>query len=178
MTSDANPDQTRLGRARSELPEHKIVGAWRKDDSELIADATLFWQEMDVLPEDVTAEDRAKQLVCLAYDNETVVGVATAAIGLHPPLRQKFAFWRVLVHPDYRERGLRITISHYVHSFFEVWSKDHPEEDFAGVIGVVSSTYPRPNGTHPVGRASRAVIVGHNTRNQFIRVKWFDHVRV
>ena len=73
---------------------------------------------------------------------------------------------------------MRIAISYFVNSFFATWSRDHPEEKLAGLGGVVSSTYPRPEGSRPVTRVSRSVAVGYNDINQIVRIKWFDHVRL
>lgn len=178
MPDEAHPYQERIDNAEKGLPGHRIELAWRKADPALERDAVAFWDKMDALPAGVSPDDRLPELVCVAYHEDQVIGLATADIGPYRPLRKKFAFWRVLIHPDYRLHGMRVNMSSFVNSFFRDWARENPEEELAGMGSVVSTTYDRPEGYRPVARVSRAVAVGYNELDQLVRITWFDDVRV
>lgn len=66
---------------RTVIPGERIYDAWQKNDPRFTRDAISLWQRPDLIPDNVMPEDRAKELVCIAYVNEVVAGLATAELG-------------------------------------------------------------------------------------------------
>ncbi len=143
------------------------------------ADAIQFWADTNRLPKGVSAEERAKELVCIGYHEGRVFGLTTAQIGMYELVRHKLAFWRILVHPDFRSHGMQYALTNRMIEYFEQWSRERPEEELAGLASVqTGNTYVNTVGHDPVVIGSRSVMINYNSNNDIVRVRWFDHIRV
>jgi len=68
----------------------------------MIRDAREFWRGLDVMsPEDI--EERAGQLCALAYADGKVAGALTVHLYDFLRLRSRFAYFRTIVSPDFRQ---------------------------------------------------------------------------
>ncbi len=84
------------------MAEIKFRTAWRQQDPQLIRDASEFWRGLDVMsPEDI--EERTSQLCALAYADGKVVAVSTVHLYDFPRLRSRFAYYRTMSAPDFRQ---------------------------------------------------------------------------
>lgn len=81
----------------------RYVSAWRRRDPALERDAVAMWTEMKILPAGVKPEDRARELCVLAYHGDRLVGITTAQIQPYAPVRQRFAWGRILLRPECRK---------------------------------------------------------------------------
>ncbi|MGV8995927.1 MAG: hypothetical protein ACOH12_03155 [Parvibaculaceae bacterium] len=151
------------------------VTAWRKNDPKLEADATRFWEAHELLPAGKTAEDRIKELAVLAYDGEQVIGVSTVNIRYFDMLRQKFAFFREAIAPDYRLQSAGRDLTVQTRKAIEAYALAHLEEEIAGLAAILQA----PGiGKRAIGRQGRLALIGYTDFNEQVRVAWFDHFRV
>jgi hypothetical protein len=81
-----------------------FVNAWRRNDPQLAGDALLLWERAGLLTPPIR-EQRAKELVALAYLDGKVAGVSTAVVQELPQLRGRFAFYRCAVKRPQRALG-------------------------------------------------------------------------
>tara|TARA_R110000868_G_scaffold31627_20_gene115869 strand:- start:2414 stop:2935 length:522 start_codon:yes stop_codon:yes gene_type:complete len=153
----------------------RFVDAWLKNDAKLEADAMAFWTEHDLLGDDTLAEDRVKEIAVLAYDGEKLVGLSTLKIRHFDQLRQKFAFLRESVSPDYRLHALARTMSGETRKVIEAYAIAHPDELIAGMASVYQA---KGIGKKPIGSVSRMALIGYTENNAQVRAGWFEHFRI
>ncbi len=108
------------------------VTAWQRNDPKLEADAIAMWTELGVLHPSVRPEQRAKQLVTLAYAGDKLIGITTAEVKLHEPVRQKIAFMRLLIRPEFERQGLAVPITIVMRETLREWSAANPAAQVAG----------------------------------------------
>lgn len=154
--------------------EVDYIAAWRRDDPRLQADAMKMWAEMGVLAPGVSPEARAKELVALAYHNGRLIGITTTTLHVYPPLRQRFAFMRMLMRPDVAESGVAVSLTIKFAEVMRLWSRANPEEQVAGFAalvpqGIYSGTTILPTGL---------TLVGYTDEGYQVRVFWWDHFRI
>jgi GNAT superfamily N-acetyltransferase len=153
----------------------EIRVAWRRDDPEIEADAVQFWTRLGLLPSGVSPEERAKELVCVAYADGRLIAVGTAAIEHIPQLRANFAVIRGATDPDYRRLGAMWALAEPVRATLEQWAIDNPEERLAGRLGFVEHGAWGELAKMPV--VSRLMLFGYTAEGRQIRGDWFDHFR-
>jgi hypothetical protein len=151
---------------------------WKQNDPTIAADAKAFWEENGMLPDDVSIDERAAEIVLAAYAADRLVAVSTAAIEEVPPLRCKMAVYRCAVAPDYRGQYVSVMISAHSLKVLEAWSLASPDEDVMGMLAVMENEKYRRK-THPHRAAeTRLSLVFFNAKGQKVIVGWFDHARV
>lgn len=153
----------------------EYVDAWKKDDPKLKADALRIWSDPGVLPRETNLEERMKQLAVVAYEDNVLAGLATLNVQIFPQLKQKFAFFRGYVMPDFRLREMGRDMVVETYKRIETYAAAHPEEKLAGMMAVVQI----PNvGDNPQGKKIKMTLIGYTNDNQQVRLSWFDHFRV
>lgn len=153
----------------------RFVEAWRKNDPKFEADAIAFWTEHNLLIANTPADERTKEIAVLAYDGEKLVGLSTLKIQYFDQLRQKFAFLREAVAPDYRRHSLARSMSGETRKVIEAHAIAHPDEMIAGMASVYQA---EGIGKKPIGSVSRMALIGYTQFNEQVRAGWFDHFRV
>lgn len=151
------------------------VDAWRKSDPQHAADATAFWTEHDLLKTETSAEERVPQIAVLAYDGDKVVGLSTLNVRPFELLRQKFAFLREAVAPDYRRHELARNLSGETRKVIETYAIAHPDEMIAGMAAIYQA---KGIGKKPIGSVSRMALIGYTAANEQVRAGWFEHFRI
>ena len=152
-----------------------FVDAWRKNDPKHAADAIAFWTEHKILNAETSPEERAQQLAVLAYDGDKLIALATLHVRHFDLLRQKFAFLREAVSPDYRLHTLARELSGEARKVIEAYAIAHPEEKIAGMAAVYQH---KGLGRNPIGKLSRMALIGFTPQNEQVRVGWFEHFRI
>ena len=151
---------------------------WRRNDPVVTADAIAMWTRLGVLPEDITAEDRAKQLVGAAYSGDRLAAVCTAVVQDIAFLRARFLVMRSMTDPDFRRSHAQVAMAQPVMRFLEQWAKENPEEKIAGLLGFVEPGAWGPIASMPVGPFNAWTLVAYAKDGTQIRAVWFDHYRV
>ena len=176
----------------------RFVTAWQQDDPKLMRDALQLWERAGLLTPAVR-EQRAKELVALAYLDGEVAGVSTAVIHDLPQLRGRFAFYRCAVKPP-RHRGTRqqtsrpqdastpwapnhtisYALSGYARTVLEDWSRTHPVEKVLGMAAVIESKGYRRKQREPLwpDYGLDLNLIGYTPDGRQIRVAWFQHTRL
>lgn len=152
----------------------RYVSAWRRRNPALERDAIAMWTEMKVLPAGVRPEDRAKELCALAYDGDRLVGITTAQIQPYAPVRQRFAWGRILLRPDVEKSGLVVPLTIAMREELREWSVANPAEQVAGFAIVLTAA---GYGASPVTAAGLA-LAGYSPEGHQIRLYWWDHFRI
>lgn len=160
------------------MSDISIRSAWRQDNRQFEQDAIAFWERLDRLPAGERPEDRAKQLITVAYDGERLVGVTSAFIEFYPPLHQILAFYRILLDPEFRGHNLMPLLVQKAFRVIGQWSKAHPAEQVAGLGSVRQSAHLTENFRSPYGRSIGAAMIGISESGDRVSVRWFDHIRV
>ena len=156
----------------------EIRAAWRRDDPQIEADAIHFWTRLDLLPPDVTPEQRAKELIAAAYQNGRLVAVATATIERFDYLRANFAVLRGATDPACRRSGAQLALAVPSRRILEQWAADHPEARLAGGIAFLEPGEWGDFAKIPVWPESGLAFIGYATDGRQVRVAWFDDYRL
>ncbi|WP_114953264.1 hypothetical protein [Sphingosinicella terrae] len=158
--------------------EFDYRAAWRRDDAAIEADAIHFWRRLGILPEGVTPEARAKELVAVAYRDGGLVAVATASVVRLEFLRARFAMLRAAVDPDFRRSRAALGLALFTRDLLERWSYAHPKEGVAGLGAIIEAPELAAHRKEPYWPATRLGLVGYTADGHQIRVSWFDQFRL
>jgi hypothetical protein len=175
MAADAAPADAPAPRPGAGL---EIRAAWRRDDPRIEADAIDFWKRLDVLPPDVTPEQRVKELIAVAYQDGRLVSVATATIERFEHLRANFAVLRGATDPAFRRSGAQLALAVPSRRLLEQWAADHPEAGLAGGLAFLDPAEWGGFARIPVWPESGLTFIGYATDGRQVRVAWFDDYRV
>ncbi|MDO8290103.1 MAG: hypothetical protein Q7T44_12870 [Parvibaculum sp.] len=156
------------------LSNIRYVSAWKRGDAALEGDAMAMWREMGVMPAGVRPEERLKELVVLAYKGARLVGITSAEVRPYAPLRQRFAFMRMLMRPEAQAAGLAVPLTVHLRETLRQWSFDHPQELLAGYGAVVTDKHYMAQPILPAG----LTLVGYTPDGHQVRVFWWDHFRI
>jgi hypothetical protein len=152
----------------------RFVTAWRRNDPKLQGDAIAMWTELAVLHPSVRPEQRARELVTLAYAGDRLIGITTAEIQTYAPVRQRFAFARILIRPEMERAGLAVPLTIACREDLREWSQANPHEQVAGMAAVITA---RGYGNKPVTPAGLA-LAGYSDDGFQVRLYWWDHFRL
>jgi hypothetical protein len=152
----------------------RYVGAWRRNDPQIERDAVAMWNEMRILPPNVRPEDRARELVSVAYAGDRIVGITTATLQTYQPVRQRFAFIRILMRPEAEKSGVSVPLTVACREELREWSVANPQEQVAGYAAIITAA---GYGAKPVLPAGLTV-VGYTPDGHQIRLYWWDHFRL
>ena len=159
------------------MTDYAISWAWRRNDAMFEKDAIDFWRRTKILPAGISPEARAKELCAVAYEGETLVGVATTSLEDLPLLRARFAMFRCAVSPEHRRSHLANDLTVFTRPLIEQWSLEHPEERVKG-MGLVLEADLGDKGRQPLWPTTGLNLVGYSAHNKQLRVAWFAHARV
>ena len=158
------------------MADIEFRNSWKLNDERQRADALAVWEEYKILPVGAKPAKRLAELCSVAYDGDTAIGVATAAISRYKPLRSNIAFARCFVVPGHREqdaaRGLMVACRKYIGE----WAKENPADDVRGMAVVAQSPHLAPINRVPVWPNTQPALIGFTETGDQIRVTWFDHV--
>jgi hypothetical protein len=158
-------------------PGFEVRIAWRRDDPAIEADAIDFWTRNGLLPEGVSPEQRAKELVAAAYKNGVLVAVATAVPEQIGFLRARCLRLRSMADPGCPRDDVEAAFAAPIRRALEGWAADHPEETLAGVVTFVEPRAWGELARMPVWPDSRLTLVGYLNDGRQVRAFWFDHFR-
>ena len=149
----------------------EFINIWEKSQyhSEVIA----FWKDLKVLPKNVDANDRAKELVMMVKEQGQVIGVTTSyRIQIHPLNHKYFFSFRILIHPKYRIPGLSSKLTVMTRDFLETLFVEK-KTDCIGLIVFAEKKEFLKSRTEAVWRASKLTFIGNTADNKQIRVYYF-----
>jgi hypothetical protein len=136
-----------------------------------------LWHRLGAVPPEV-ASDRVKELCAVAYGDGALAGVTTVVLGQMPQLGCRFAFFRCLVAPEYREQEIARKLTVYSRDLLAEWSSNHPDERVLGMAAIVQSPQLDALSRLPVWPASKLTLMGYTESGLQIRIVWFDHARL
>lgn len=146
---------------------------WRKNDAKAEQDAIAAWQAAGMVPAGQNPMARAKDLCAVAYDGDKLAAVSSIQVQPMQVVREKMAFMRAYVLPEYREQNPVPQLSATVFEAASKYAASHPNERVGGVVGLM------PQGVYvekPVTEAG-FVFSGFTPKNDRIFLRWFDHFR-
>jgi hypothetical protein len=155
-----------------------FTAAWQKGDGNLETDAKAFWlRQKTILPRNVSADDRARELCAVAYRDGSPVGVSTATLEYIPRFRSRMALYRCAVETGLRHQPLSWRITEFSGEVLETWSVAHPEEKVMGLMAIIQSKelimrYPQ------VFAPANMLFTGFSAAGFPIRVAWFKHATI
>jgi hypothetical protein len=155
--------------------------AWRKSDPDLVRDAKAFWHGIGVVMTPEETEQRASELCALAYADGKVAAVSTASPYFYPLLRTRFAYYRTMVAPEFRQQVLASRLCVYSRDLLETWSREHPEEGLMGLFIVLQAEEFIKGRRHtPITMqlSLQMVLVGLTREGHHMRIVWFDNATV
>jgi len=164
--------------AREMAAGFDLYPAWRRDNSQFEQDAIEFWKRLGVLPANVKPEERAKELVVVAYRDGRLVGLQTAALARLEQVRARLAMLRSLVDPEYRRSRISFALTLYARDVIERWSIEHPEERVAGLGAIVEAAQFAGREKEPFWPNTKFGVVGYAPDGRQIRVSWFEDFRL
>lgn len=160
------------------MSEFEIRAAWKQEDAAIEQDAVDFWQNVVKLPANADPKDRAKELVAAAYTEGSMAGLSTAQVVIMEETRHKFALYRIAVAPKFRQAELMRTLVRATYSVLEKWSLANRDRELSGIAAVFQAPELQQVRRPPVTEAPHLMLVAYNDRDEQLRIRWFDHVRV
>lgn len=152
--------------------EYKIV--WMKNDPQVRQDALKLWKSLNALPPG-TESDRLNSLCVVAYDGDELVAVSTIGIKYIPSVRAKIGWFRCLVRPEVRKKGVATELCVRCKNVMEEWSKNNLLEKVLGYGVVVESRNLATLSRKPIWPRTELALMGHTSNGQQMRLVWFDH---
>lgn len=165
-------------RIRNLVSKVVTLPAWKLADHRYERDASTLWARLQALPEGVAAVDRLPQLSSVAYHGERLVGVVTVDIRPFEQVRQKFAFYRVLIDPEFRGKDVMTPLAEETWNALEMWSIENPSIHLAGVASIRESRHLIETYKSPISRALQLMLVAYTDTGLPVRIGWFKHVRL
>jgi hypothetical protein len=164
--------------AEEMAPGFEFRPAWRLNDPQIEKDAVDFWNRLGILPRNVTPEERARELIAVAYRDGRIVGVHTAKLGRLDQVRARLAMLRSAVDPDCRRTRVSFALTLYTRALLERWSKEHPEERLGGLGAILESRELAGRGNQPYWPTTRFILAGFMPDGRQLRVSWFEDFRL
>ena len=130
------------------------------------------------MPNNVSPEARARELVLAAYRDGRIVGVVTAELGILDQVRARVAMLRGAVDSDLRRSHVGFAMLLAAPPILEKWSAQHPHERLAGIGGIVESRELAAAQSQPIWPLSRLGLIGFTPDGRQIRVAWFEDFRL
>ena len=152
--------------------------AWQRGDAGIAADAAAFWGRLGNLPADVTPEQRAREVVLAAYQDDRMVGLVTASMGVFPQVRARLAMLRGAVDPEFRRSHIGAAMLLEARAVLESWSAANPRERLAGLGGILDSPDLLLVQRQPYWQVSSFGVVGFIPDGRQSRVSWFRDFRL
>lgn len=156
------------------LSDIRYVTAWKQGDARLEGDVMAMWRDMGLMPQGGRPEERLRELVVLAYKGERLVGITSADVKPYAPLRQRFAFMRLLMRAEAAGSGLAVSLTVQLREVLRRWAFDNPQEQLAGYGAVIGEKVYMAD---PV-LASGLTVVGYTPEGHQVRIFWWDHFRI
>lgn len=164
--------------AREMAAGYDLQPAWRRDDSRIEADAIEFWRRLDILPANVSPEDRARELAAVAYKDGRLVAVTTLQLARLEQVRARLAMLRAATDPEHRRSHVSQALTIYTRELIERWAIEHPEERVGGMGAIIESANLRGREKEPVWPTTRLALIGHMADGRQIRLYWFADFRL
>jgi hypothetical protein len=152
--------------------------AWRRDDPRIEADAIAFWTRLSILPEGVSPEARARDIVLAAYHEGRIVGLVTATLERLEPLRARLAMIRGAVDPEFRRRRVGLMMMFMIRPTIESWSREHPHERVAGIGAILQASELNERARRPYSPFTRYMLAGFTREGDQLRICWFEDFRL
>ncbi|MBI1260818.1 MAG: hypothetical protein GC184_03755 [Rhizobiales bacterium] len=156
------------------VDEIRFENVWKNPNPKVTKDAIALWTELKMLPRNVTPEDRAAELVSVAYVGDRLAGVTTATIHYYEPVRQLFAFLRILIHPDFEKGGVSVPLTIAAREDLRQWSIDHPEQNVAGAAFIITAAGYGEATYTPAG----FYLGGYSPQGHQVRLYWWEHYKL
>jgi GNAT superfamily N-acetyltransferase len=166
------------GEARAFAPDYDIHSAWRRDNEQFEADAIEFWNRLDILPPDVTAKERARELAAVAYKDGKLVAVTTIRLAEVKQVRARLGMLRAATDPEHRQSNVARALAVLTRAILERWAMEHPEEKVMGMGAVVQSEHLSGLEKVPVWPTTFLTLIGWTAKDQQLRVTWFEDARL
>ena len=160
------------------IPGFQLRPAWRLNDAQIEADAIAFWRRLAILPADIAPEQRAKELIAVAYKDDRVVGVHTATIERVEQVRARLAMLRTAVDPEFRRARVSMALTLYCRPLLERWSRDNPHERLAGIGAILESEQLVERSKEPWWPQTRSILAGFLADGRQLRISWFEDFRL
>jgi hypothetical protein len=160
------------------IPGFELRPAWRLNDTRIEADAVAFWNRLGILPGGVKPEERARELIAVAYKDGEIVGVHSATIGYLEQVRSRLAMLRSAVDPAHRRSRVSMALTLYSRALLERWARDNPEERLGGLGAIVEGRQLAERGKEPWWPQTRFILAGYTDDGRQIRISWFEDFRL
>ncbi len=149
--------------------------AIRPEDAEAVR---AFWRAEGAFTEEAPMDERVKQLVLHAVDEDgQVAGVCTALASTPQPLGQPMYFWRCFVGAKWRQTPLVMSLLKRSCVLLEDYARDH---DFPciGILLELENTRFREKGRMAAWWNPRFTYIGRSPRGLDVRVHYFKGAKL
>lgn len=157
------------------------VSVWGTQDQSIKEQAKGFWRKHKVIKREEVLTRRAEQLVYLAYNTmDEVIAISTALKSRVKLLNDNYLYqYRCLVDPTHRVLGLDVHLTLESLKTLEAAAKEDPDKPI-GVFVVVENEKLHGDKIHraAVWRAYQMYFIGYNSKDQPVRVYYFDGAKI
>ena len=149
-----------------------------REDSSVHEKVIAFWKELQALPPQVDPNERAKQLLFVAENNDEVIAVTTThRIHVKSLNNRPFFNFRVLIHPSFRIPGLVDKLCVLSRDFLEsLWLEK--QTDCIGMITLAENKHLQLHRNEAVWPSSGFTFIGFSKSGSPIRILYFKGAQV
>ena len=152
--------------------EYTFKNDWLKSDERAERDAIAAWTAVNALPRGQDPMKRAKELLVVAYEGDTLAAVTTCSIELMPMLRTNFAVFRLFIVPGQRRKGIAGPITHESFEAMREYSLANPGLRIGGLAAFVTTP---EHLRKPYTPHEHLMLIAYSDKGTPIIAKWFDH---
>lgn len=160
--------------------EIRWARVWGTQDQSIKDQAKDFWRRHKVIKREEVLARRAEQLVYLAYKGGDVIAISTALKSRVKLLNDNSLYqYRCMVDPNHRVLGLDIHLTLESLKVLEEAAKSDSDKPI-GVFVVVENEKLHGDKIHraAVWRAYQMYFIGYNSKDQPVRVYYFDGAKI
>jgi hypothetical protein len=151
-----------------------IGNVWMKVNPELENEIVEFWTAHRMLPPEVNARERARQVVLTVRHEGKIVGLTSADVIRYRQLNDNIFFlFRMVVLPEYRIPGIESKLIVATQAILEAFAEKQTVNKCIGILTFVENPKIITKRREAVWPASKMVFIGNDKAGRQIRVYYF-----
>jgi len=158
---------------------HIIENVWHRVSPDLKREIVHFWTAKNALTIKEVAEERAEEVVFVARNLvRKIVGVCTAKAIFFERLNNFLYFYRTMIDPEYRRRGLAIDLLIKTRDVLETQFTNGTDQKSVGMLLTIENEDINATLRKAVWPRTGFVFIGFNRNGHQVRVYYFKDAEI
>ncbi len=161
------------------MPDLAIDNVWTKVSGNLQREIVEFWHSNNMLPPNVNADERARQVIFTVRHEGKIVGLTSADLVKFKQLNDNlFYLFRMVVLPPFRLPGIESKLAVMSRDLLESYARSQTTNQSIGLLVFVENPVLREKRNEAVWPATKLVYIGSDKQGRHIRVYYFKGVTI